>query len=143
MLRIKTLESTGVGNTQKEAIYTQLDPEVIWFGARKNGYLTNDNLEDIVNKSKEEDSRYRTDTLLIIYYSLANISLGEIKSIKDEHIKLYTNLKKESETLVNLGRADASLFDRWFKDIEKELNDISDIEKLTQTEIDKILNHKL
>lgn len=140
MLRIKTLESTGIGNVQKETIYTQLDPQVIWFGERKNSYLTNDNLEDIVNKSKEEDSRYRTDTLPIIYYSLANISLGEIKSIKDEHIKLYNSLKKESETLVSLGRADASLFDRWFKDIEKELNDISDIEKKTQAEIDKILN---
>ncbi|MDP3014495.1 MAG: hypothetical protein Q8M92_09650, partial [Candidatus Subteraquimicrobiales bacterium] len=139
MLRIKTLESVGIENSKKESIYTKLDPEVIWFLNRKNSYKETDTLEDILTKSKEEDSRFETDTTPIIYLSLAHISLGEVESLKQEHIKLYNNLKKESEELIKLGRADASLFDRWFKDIDKELNSISDIEKTTLTEIEKIL----
>lgn len=138
MLRIKTLESTGIGNSQKEAIYTRLDPEVISFGDRKNSHTNNTNLEDIVSKSKEEDLRYETDTLPIIYYSLSHISLGEVKTIKNEHIKIYNNLKSEADGLVKLGRADAGLFDRWFKDIDQELNNIGEIEKETLTEIEKI-----
>lgn len=139
MLRIKTLESIGIENLKKESIYTKLDPEVMWFGNRKNSYTNTDRLEDILNKSREEDSRFETDTTPIIYLSLAHISLGEVESLKQEHMKLYNSLKKESEELIKLGRADSSLFDRWFKDIDKELNSISDIEKSTLAEIEIIL----
>lgn len=140
MLRIKTLESTSIENSQKESIYTKIDPEVVWFGDRKNSYTNNTNLEDLLNKSKEEDLRYERDSLPIIYFTLAHISLGEVRTIKDSHIKIYNNLKNEADTLVKLGRADAGLFDRWFKDIELELNNISEIEKNTLTQIDKIFS---
>lgn len=139
MLRIKTLESTGIENSTKESIYTKLDPEVVWYEGRKNNYSMANTLEDLINKSKEEDSRFERDTTPIIYLSLAHISLGEVESLKQEHIKLYNSLKKESEELIKLGRADAGLFDRWFRDIDKELNSITDIEKGTLTEIEKIL----
>ena len=139
MLRIKTLESTGIENSTKESIYTKLDPEVVWYEGRKNNYSMANTLEDLINKSKEEDSRFERDTTPIIYLSLAHISLGEVESLKQEHIKLYNSLEKESEELIKLGRADAGLFDRWFRDIDKELNSITDIEKGTLTEIEKIL----
>jgi len=138
MLRIKTLESTGIENSTKESIYARLDPEVIWYGERKNNYSVTNALEDLINKSKEEDSRYKTDTSSIIYFSLAHISLGEVKSLKQEHVKLYNNFKQEASELVKLGRADASLFERWFKDIDKELSNISNIEKDILSQVDKI-----
>lgn len=122
-----------------ELIYSKIDPEVSWYLNRKNSYTNTDRLEDILNKSKEEDSRFETDTTPIIYLSLAHISLGEVESLKQEHMKLYNSLKKDSEELIKLGRADSSLFDRWFKDIDKELNSISDTEKATLTEIETIL----
>lgn len=139
MLRLKTVESLGIDSSIKESIYSKLDAEVAWYGGRKDSYTETTPLEDIVNKSKEEDSRYNTDTLPIIYFSLAHISLGEVKDIKQQHIKLYEELKNESGELIKLGRADSSLFERWFNDINKELIDISDIEKLGLVEIEKIL----
>lgn len=138
MLRLKILESNGIENGQKEELYSKLDPEVVWFGSRMNSYKNSDNLEDIINKSKEEDNKFKTDTTPVIYFSLAHISLGEVRSIKADHIKIYNNLKNESTELIKLGRADANLFDRWFKDIDQELNDISSIESAVKLQIDKI-----
>ena len=97
-----------------------------------------DNLEDLINKSKDEDVRFESNSLPIIYFSLAHISLGEVKGLRLKHIKLYDNLKKESGELIKLGRADSSLFDRWFKDIDQELSNIATIESNTLQEIKKI-----
>lgn len=140
MLRIKTLESKGIENSKKELIYSKIDPEVAWFDSRKGNYTDATSVEDLINKSKEEDSRMISSTQTIISFSLAHISLGSVTELKNEHIAVYSNLKKEGEELVRLGRADASLFDRWFKDIENELNNISNIEKATLSEIEKILD---
>jgi tryptophan-rich sensory protein len=139
MLRLKVVESNGIDNSKKEDLYSKLDPEVTWFNSRKDNYSNSDSLEDILNKTKEEDSRYKDNTLPIIDTTLAYISLGSVREIKDSHIKIYENQKKESESLVSLGRADKGLFDRWFKDINSTLDDISKTESATATEIDKIL----
>ena len=138
MLRIKTLESDGIEQSRKEEVYTKIDPEVVWYELRKNSYNPADNLEDLINKSKDEDTRFKSSSLPIVYFSLAHISLGEVKSLRLKHIKLYDNLKKESQELIKLGRADASLFDRWFKDIDQELINITTIESDDLQEIGKI-----
>jgi len=132
MVRTKTIN---------ENVYLKIDPEIVWFDTRKNNYTETNTLEDILSKSKEEDERYLTTTLPIIYFSLANINLNNVVTIKNSHIKLYQNLKKESEDLVKLGRADASLFDRWFKDIDEEINTLSEIEAKTLTHIQRILSN--
>ena len=121
-----------------ELTYSKIDSEVLWFDSRKNSYTNNTSLEDLLSKSKEEDAKYQTDTLPVIYLSLAHISLGEVKTVKSEHVKIYNNLKSEADNLVKLGRADAGLFDRWFKDIDQELNNITTIESNVLQEIEKI-----
>lgn len=138
MLRLKTLESTGIDQTQKEQIYSKLDPEVVWYDNRKNDYDLSNTIEDIIRKTKEEDQRYQSSTLPAIYYSLAHISLGEAKTSKNKHIEIYNKLKDEANNLVKLGRADAKLFERWFKDIDLELNKILEIENLTLVQINLI-----
>ncbi len=139
MLRLKTYESLGLETSEKENILSKLDSEISWYENRKNSYNQNDKLEDIVNKTKEEDSRYETDTKPIIYLALSTNSLGDVIDIKNKHIKLYQKLKDEAQNLINLGRADASLFDRWFNDINNELDMIKNNEVATRKEIDKIL----
>jgi hypothetical protein len=138
MLRIKVLESDGLNDSQKATIYSKIDTEVSWYENRKNNYQSENTLEDIIKKSNEEDLKYENETLPVIYYTLAYTSLGDSISIKNRHIKLYKELKSEADGLVNLGRADKSLFERWFNDIERELNLIANIESQTITEIEKI-----
>ncbi len=131
MLRTKTVESKGIESSLKESIYTKIDPEVVWYENRKTNYDLSNTIEDIIRKSKEEDERYQASTLPVIYYGLAHISLGESKASKNKHIEIYNKLKKEANDLVSLGRADAKLFERWFKDIDLELTNINEIENTT------------
>lgn len=139
-IRMKVLESAGINNDTKTQIYSEIDPEVLWFEDRKNNYSNNTSLEDLLNKSKEEDSRFTTDTLPAINFTLAHLNLGEVRSIKKQHNDIYQALRDEANELIKLGRADPSLFDRWFKDIDNELNNVSSIEQKTILEIDNILN---
>lgn len=138
MLRIKILESKGIDNSRKEDLYAKLDQEISWYADRKNKYDLSNTLEDILSKSTEEDKRYKESTISSIYHVLMYISLGETISIKNGHIAIYNDLKKESDELIKLGRADATLFDRWFKDIDKELELINEIQKDTETKISLI-----
>jgi len=140
MIRAYVSESKGIDNSLKTTIYSKIDPEIKWFEERKNNYSVTDDLETIVNKSQEEDTKYKTEVLPIIYFSLANISLGEVNSTKEGHIKIYNRLKTESDEIVKLGRADKELFNRWFSDINNELNNINDAIDKTKSEINKILN---
>jgi hypothetical protein len=53
-------------------------------------------------------------------------------SLRNENTVIYKTLRTEAENLVKLGRADQFLFDRWFKDIDLELNKIIDIENMAK-----------
>ena len=131
MLRIKTLENNGLKNEQKERIYEKIDKEVSWFDQRKNEYKSDNTIEQIFEKTKAEDLHYSDDTLPSIYFTLSYNSLGDAINIKNKNLKIYEKLKSEANNLVSLGRADESLFKRWFDDIEKELKLISEIEDKT------------
>ncbi len=129
LLRTKTVEAAGLGEAQKQSIYTQLDKEVVWYDSRENSYSKDNTLEDILNKSKEEDSRYETETDPAIKYTLAYLSYSDITLLKNKHLEIYKKLKTESETLVGLKRADQNLFKRWFDDIDRELSNLEAVEK--------------
>lgn len=111
--------------------YPKLDSEVSY-------YTNNLSLEDLVLKSNEEDIKYNTTTLPIIYYSLSNIGLENITTLKNKNNEIYIKLKNEANNLVSLGRADPLLFERWFKDIDQELTYIAEIEKVSKDEIENI-----
>lgn len=139
MLRIKTLENNGLNNEQKYKIYEKLDKEVTWYQNRKNEYKSDDTIEQVFEKTKLEDTHYLDETLPTIYFALSYNSLGDSIDIKNKNIRIYEKLKSEANSLVSLGRADESLFKRWFDDIEKELKLISDIENLTRETAEKVV----
>ncbi len=141
MIRVKMSESQGIDKSAKESIYSKIDSEVNLYISQKNAYSNSENVENMLAKSKDEDTRYNNETLPVIYLSLSQISLGEVRTTKNDHIKIFSSLKNESEQLIKLGRADSGIFDRWFKDINQELSTVSNIESLTQTQIDKILGN--
>lgn len=130
---------TVIRTRVNEAIFSKIDQEVVWYEKRKEEIGQTDALEDLLNKSKQEDLKYQTETLPIVYFALSNISLATLIELKNEHINIYEKLKNEAVDLVRLGRAKSDLFERWYKDIDFELNEISNSEKDAQVEIDKIL----
>ncbi|HLD92050.1 MAG TPA: TspO/MBR family protein [Patescibacteria group bacterium] len=140
LIRTKISESSGITKDERETVYTKIDPEVVWLEGRKSELKKDDSLENLLSKSKEEDLKYLKDTLPIIYFTLSNISLSSVIELKNSHIILYNKLKSEANDLVKLGRVDATLFDRWFNDIDAELTKFTDIENLARIEIQKIFS---
>lgn len=127
-LRIKTLETKGLEDGDKNTIFSKIDPEVTWYKDHKDSYKQTDSLEDLLSKSKETDSRYKNQTETIAYDSLFNISYGEIVDLRKNHEEIYVNLKSFIGQEANSNQADLSLFDRWFSDIDSSLNETKDIE---------------
>ena len=140
LIRTRIVETSGLTKDEKETVYTKIDPEVVWYEERKNQLKTSDSLEDLLNKSNEEDLKYSKDTLPIIYFSLSHVSLSSTVELKNSQIVIYNKLKSEANDLVKLGRADSSLFDRWFKDIDAELAKVNEIEAKTRVETQKIFS---
>ncbi len=138
LVRAKVKESNGLTTSEKDSVFQKIDSEVNWYLNRKNEYQTSETLENIISKTKEEDLRYTNETLPAIYFSLSYHNLGSIIDIKSKHQNIYLKLKNEASNLIQLGRADSSLFDRWFKDIDREITVLSTIEVNTKTQIEKI-----
>lgn len=128
LLRSKTVESLGLSEDEKKSVYSKIDPEVTYYENRLKSYSETITLEDLISKSGEEDSKYELETLPVIFYTLGNLSLGNVVNLRNENTVIYKGLRTEAESLISLGRVDSNLFDRWFKDIDLELNKIIDIE---------------
>lgn len=130
LLLLKTRINTGAGlnDQEKQNIYTMLDPEITFFTDRKAEYKPELSLEEMVNKSDQENQRYTNTTQKTIYYVVATIGLSDLREIRTSETDIYKSLKEESGNLVILGRADSRLFDRWFNDINTELDNFSTLE---------------
>lgn len=140
MIRMKALESKGISESDKQNVYSKIDPEVEWYTKRTESYNTNDTLEDLISKSKEEDNKYQKDTDAVIRYSILHIGLGDIIDIKDNHQQIYNSLNQESKNLVSLGRANEELFTRWFNETENEINITNDLINKTKSQIETIFS---
>lgn len=127
-IRFRAAESQGLSQNQKETVYTKIDTEVKWYENHKNTYLQSDLLETLLEKSKTEDKQWTDTTTPAVYFVLSNISLGDVTYLRQRHEDIYNGLKTEADSLVSLGRADNSLFSRWFNDIEKEINNVKAVE---------------
>lgn len=140
VIRTKIAELTGLTSDEKQLVFSKIDPEVVYYQDRNNSYQLTDNLETLLSKSREEDQKYRDETLPVVYFSLVNIGLGDAVDLKNKNVVIYTQLRTEAENLIKLGRADSDLFDRWFKDIDLELNKITDIENDVRTVLSEIFS---
>ena len=121
-LRTKIVESKGIDDGNKNSIFGLIDSEVAWYKDHQLNYKDGDPLEDLFNKSKESESRYKTDTLPIIYESLFLISLGDQVSIRVDNEAEYQGLKTLVANGVANGKLDMNPFNRWFSDIESVIN---------------------
>ena len=143
MLRVKTLESSGLTEDEKESVYSKIDPEVVHYENIKKEYQPATTLEDLLSKSKKEDEKYKNQTLPIIYFALENIGLGNVITLKNENIEIYRSLRSEAESLVKLGRVDSKLFERWFIDIDSEIGKITDIENGVKKESPTVFSDEI
>ena len=137
-LRMRTVESKGLNQDQKTAIFDKIDTQVNWYLDHKKVFGQENSLEDLLVKSQEEDSQWQKVTSPAIYFALSYISLGDTIDLRGQNVNIYNGLKNEADSLVSLGRADSSLFERWFKDIEGEIANNKSVETKTIIAINKM-----
>lgn len=140
LLKTRISTATGLDDQEKQNVYNILDPETSFFTDRKAEYKPELSLEEMLSKSEQENLRYTTTTQKVIYYVVTTVGLSDLREIKNNEISIYNSLKEESGNLVILGRADSRLFDRWFNDINTELNNFSTLESKYIRLREKILN---
>jgi len=133
--RMKVLENKGLSNEEKQVQIKKIDTEIEWINTHKTKYQESDTVEDLTNKSKETESRYKTNTSISIYESLFYITYGELFDNKKSNLNVYSNLKKYIEKNVVENKFRIDPFNRWFGDIEnaeKEIttNEIKAMEKI-------------
>lgn len=127
-IRLRILESKGLTQDEKNTAISKISEEFKWFESHKNDFQKENSLENLLSKSSEEDNRLSENTTSAINYSLVNIGYGDIVAKENKHLEIYKTLKTEANELVILRRADSSLFDRWFSDIEEEIKTLDNIE---------------
>jgi hypothetical protein len=132
-LRMKLFEA-------KSPVSTRLDDEIAWYLTHKDTYKDSDPLEDLFNKSKESESRYKSDTSPIAHDSLFSVSFGELMNIKTQHEGVYKSLKNSIDLGVGAGILKLDPFNRWFTDIENVLKELDTINTNSKAKIAKIFD---
>jgi hypothetical protein len=119
-IRMKIKESVGIPDSGKEALYTQIDPEVKWWGDHKAKLDSAGTLEDLVTDSDEAKDRYNF-TSLVIYDSLIQILSAKTSYLRTVISGNETDLKSIIETIRQNQDMDVSLMERALPDIENKL----------------------
>ncbi|MEK7550570.1 MAG: hypothetical protein AAB535_02190 [Patescibacteria group bacterium] len=130
-LRIKLIEI-------KVAVLPKLDSEIEWYKNHKESYKDPDPLENLFNKSKEVESRYKSDTYLVIYDTLFNITLGEMSNLRVSHEEVYKSIRENLDKNVSEGKLKIDPFNRWLTDIDLVIQNLKDNDEKAKKNISKI-----
>jgi hypothetical protein len=134
-LRMQILDSNGFDDSQKNAIFAKIDPEVAWYQNHITNYLDSDELTDLFNKSDESKSRYATNTTPIIDESLFDIGLSQETGLRMAHQQIYTDLKNYINDQVAAGSLKIDPFNMWLNDTDSVLQLLQTNETSATTKI--------
>lgn len=137
-LRTKISELKGFSDGDKNGIFGKIDTEVAWYKSHIASYSDGDPAETLFTKSDDSKSHYSTTTLPVIYESLYDISLGIEVGIRMDHETIYTSLKSTIAAGVSAGKLDMNPFNRWFTDIDSNIQMLHQNEDLSRSQIQKL-----
>lgn len=140
MLRTKMVSLDRLSTDELATALGRIDPEITWYEAHLNSYQDSDSLEDLFNKSKEAESRYKTATSVVIYDAFFYISLGEVVALRSSHEEVYTSIKETLNQNVSEGKIAADPFDKWLKDIDAVLFSLKINEGLVRKQEEKLFH---
>lgn len=130
-VRIKLIET-------KIPVPEKLDSELSWYKDHKDQYKDTDPLEDLFNKSKEAESRYKTDTSFATYESLFNVTLGEIVNLRQDHESVYKSIRETLDKSILAGTLTIDPFNRWVTDIDLVVQNLKQNDEKAKLAITKL-----
>jgi hypothetical protein len=137
-LRMKIFETKGVDGGQKNSILTLLDTEASWYKDHLTAYPDGEPLESLFTKSTEAETRYKMNTLPLIYNSLFQISLGQLAGFRMDQEDIYKSVRDFIQIQVDAGTMRIDPFNRWFNDIETTVSSLKNNENKAATQVNKL-----
>lgn len=137
-LRTKISEVGRLDQTEEDLILGKIDSELLWYRTHQNSYQDSDSIEDLFNKSKEVESRYKTNTPLIFYDALFNISLGEAVGLRKDHEEVFAQIKEVLDINMAEGKLEVDPFARWLTDIDSVIYSLGVNEATANNEMAKL-----
>ncbi len=134
-IRMKLVESTGLGSDEKGAVFGKIDSEVVWYQTHKDSYQEGDELNTLFTKSDEVKTRYSATTRYIVFEALFGISLSEQVGFRNDHQLVYADLKNFINDQVAAGKLRIDPFNRWLNDTDSVLTVLSQNETQARKKI--------
>jgi hypothetical protein len=120
-IRLRLVEIGGVFSTEKEPLFAQLDAEVAWYANHQKEVGSASSLEDLFAESSEAKTRFESQTLNIVYESLATISKGKVKTDREGLQGIVDALDAKIVEIRANGDKDTSQIERWMLDTKSKL----------------------
>jgi DNA repair exonuclease SbcCD nuclease subunit len=120
---MKIKENEGVTDSQKESLYSRLDPEVKFYEDHRTQLAGAGSLDDLVSASDLAEKRYTGVTENLIYTSLLAISIGKTNKSRQTTGQIASALKAKVSEITENGDKDVSFLDRYFSDMESKLSE--------------------
>lgn len=137
-LRTRIVESQGLSNDDKGAIFTKIDGEVSWYQNHKTNYNDNDSLDALFAKNDDAQNRYKTSTTLVIGETIFDISLGAEIGARTDQEDIYSRLKSIIDEGVASGKLTRNPFNHWITDIDFTIQTLKQNEDLARKSVQKV-----
>lgn len=129
-IRAKINETEGLTDGDKNDIFGKIDPEATWYQSHKNRYNDEDSLDTLFSEGAGASDRYAATTSPIIYQSLFTISYGQMVNLRQEHEKIYTDVKSQV--------TNPDPYNHWFSDIDSTIETLKTDEGKSKDQIKTI-----
>ena len=140
--------STGVPEARIESLGLAFDAETQWFEEHKASITSATSLEDLVNKTKEAESRWKSDEGLM-YEVLSTISYGKILDFSSRTNETFSALRQKIADIKQDEREEYvfsekkfDILGRWVSEIEQRITQSKDVQLEAENKISEFATKK-
>jgi hypothetical protein len=128
-LKEKLEISEGVSEPRKVSLNLRIDTETSWLREYKISLTAAESLEDLENKSREAESRWKSSEPLV-YEILSTISQGKVVDFSSRTEEVFTQLKSKLEEIrqtqdenFKISQKKFEVLDRWVLETEQRIGE--------------------
>ncbi len=133
-LSARANSAIGVPVSRAESLTLSLTAEIQWFKEHKASISSATSLEDLVNKTKEAESRWKSDEGLI-YEVLSTVAYGKILDFSDRTNETFAalrqklnDIRQETREEYQFSQKKFDILDRWVSEIEQRIAESKDVQ---------------
>lgn len=120
-LRMRLLESPGLDEGTKQAVFSRIDNDIAWYEEHKEQIPSAGTLEDLEDDSAAAAKRFE-NTRNLAYETLATAPMGKISNLYSSMRDLLQEVKAKIELIRQKGDHNTADTERWVLETENKLS---------------------